>query len=77
MPTRGELSNMSQDDTDYESVYDYVKSGPPPLSDLCIRTIRPRLAVNVVYAVERWPALPDKEKAQVSHSTDFVFMLRK
>lgn len=66
-PTRGELSIMSQSDTDYDYLYTYIKAGPAPLKDLCIRAIRKACVVNVTYAVNSCTtAIQEKLRMQVN-----------
>lgn len=64
-PTRGELSTMSHSNDDYDYLYSYIKHGPSPLKDLCVRTLRKTFCSNVVYAVNKLPPIPEKEKLQI------------
>ena len=70
-PSRGELSTMSQSDTDYDYMYSYVKNGPPPLKDLCVRKIRESLRKNVIHACEKW-SLDERERLQVSRLLSII-----
>lgn len=65
MPSRGELSTMSQSDQDYEDLYSYIKNGPNPLKDLCVRKIRQSIPINVTRGMERGGDLSDKARTQV------------
>lgn len=65
IPSRGELSTMNQIDQDYDEIYSYIKNGPCPLRDLCVRKIRESIPVNVTHGMERWNNLPEKEQTQV------------
>ena len=66
-PTRGELGIMSQSDNDYDEVYTYIKRGPAPLKDLCIRAVRKSCHVNVIHALNHCgSAVKDEDKTQVN-----------
>jgi len=74
-PTRGELSTMSHSNDDYDYLYSYIKHGPSPLKDLCVRTLRKTFCSNVVYAVNKLPPIPEKEKLQVSRSYGYYYTI--
>ena len=76
VPSRGELSTMSQSDQDYDEVYSYIKCGPASLKDLCVRKIRRCIPINVTHGMEKWKGLPDKERTQVGEYTKLNFYSR-